>query len=128
MSYQLVKNLHIVCVYLTLLSFSGRIILRFFYPVLLKLKVIKVLPHIIDTVLLISAIYLASYWMNSLQMWLVVKIALLIVYILLGHKALSTRQSIAESIAYSVFALVTFIVIIGVAITKSSIGWLSFWI
>ncbi len=55
-------------------------------PALLAHRPVKILPHLVDTVLLISAVaLLVAYGWNPLaQPWLVAKIALLLVYIVLG--------------------------------------------
>ena len=88
---------------------------------------IKIVPHINDTLLLASAIYLAvAFQWNPLQQpWLAAKIIGLFVYIGLGFVVMrlgKTKQS--KAIAW-VLALVTFAYMMSVAFSKSPLGFLA---
>ncbi|HJV60068.1 MAG TPA: SirB2 family protein, partial [Albitalea sp.] len=87
----------------------------------------KTLPHVIDTVLLASAIVLA--WMLRLNPattpWLLAKIIGLLVYIALGMVALKPSRPAPVRAAAWVAALLTFGYIVSVAITKTPLGVLS---
>ena len=88
---------------------------------LLTVRWVKVSPHIIDTVLLASAILLASQWgWSALQMpWLMVKITALLVYIVLGSLALRPGHSQSVRITAWLAAIITFGYIVLVAMTKT---------
>ena len=88
-------------------------------PLPKALKVLKVLPHINDTVLLSCAIgMLALIGLNPFTTpWLLVKIVALLVYIALGTVCMrsppgSKRQAISFVAAISVFA---YIVLVGLS-------------
>ena len=117
-----IKNLHVFCAVLTIIGFFSRGLLRLLYPTALSNKLIKITPHIVDTVLLLSAIALASQWMHSIQYWLIVKIVALIFYILLGHKALDRNLAKPQSAMAFGAALFVFSFIFSVAVTKSTLG------
>ena len=116
-----VKIIHITCALISISGFVGRGILMIRESSLLSARWIKVLPHINDTVLLVSAIILASQWgWSALQMpWLLTKIMALLVYIALGVLALKKgRNKVIRTSAW-LAAILTFSYIIAVAITKN---------
>ena len=84
----------------------------------------KTLPHIIDSVLLLSALTLA--WMLRLtpmdSPWLLAKIGGLVVYVGLGIVALRPGRSAAVRATAWVAALATAGWIVSVAMTKSVFG------
>lgn len=84
----------------------------------------KTLPHIVDTVLLVSALTLA--WMLRLTPgnapWLLAKVVGLVVYVGLGVVALRPGRSVAVRATAWVAALATAGWIVSVAITKSPLG------
>ena len=95
---------------------------------LLQHRLTKVLPHFVDTVLFAAGI--GMLWIMQLnpltQSWLLAKFAGLAAYIVLGTIALkrgSTRQVRALALAAAVAA---FAYVVGVALTKSPLGWLGF--
>ena len=90
----------------------------------------RTLPHIVDSVLLISALWLA--WTLRLTPtaapWLLAKIIGLVVYIGLGMVALKPTRPAPLRAAAWVAALATFGWIVSVAISKNPLGllaWLS---
>ena len=87
---------------------------------------VKVAPHIIDTLLLTSAIVLAVQMRISPMEhpWLMAKIIALLVYIGAGMVALRFGRSRNQRLAAWVFGLLTFLYIVSVALTKSVLGWL----
>jgi uncharacterized membrane protein SirB2 len=86
----------------------------------------KTLPHVVDTVLIVSAIALA--WMLRLSPvnapWIAAKIAGLLVYIALGVVALRAGRTRPIRAAAFVAALLTFGWIASVAITKDPRGFI----
>ena len=57
--YLLVKQLHVACVALSLAGFAARGALMLAGSPLLNARWVRVAPHVVDTVLLASAIWLA---------------------------------------------------------------------
>ena len=120
------KTIHVSCV---ILSFSG-FVLRGIWMLndspRLKARWSKVLPHLIDTALLISAL-LMLYVMNMSVLqndWLIAKISALFIYILLGMVALKyARTKKVRGMAWFM-GLIVFIYIASVALTKSIAGFL----
>lgn len=87
----------------------------------------KTLPHLIDSVLLASALALAfTLRLNpAATPWLLAKLVALVIYIVLGAMALKPRFSRVSRIAAFMAALATFGYIVSVAITKQPAGFLS---
>ncbi|MBN4075484.1 MAG: hypothetical protein COA71_08675 [SAR86 cluster bacterium] len=127
-SYFVFKTIHMT---FALLSISG-FLLRGYWMLqespLLQLKPVKILPHIIDTVLLLSAVALLFVLGFGLlnQGWLVHKIALLVVYIVLGMIALGNKYSRQKKITAFIGAVLVFFYIAGIAVTKTALSWLFF--
>ena len=94
-SYFFIKNIHILTVTLSLTGFLLRAWWRFNDPQKLALKSVRILPHINDTVLLLSAITLMIILEQypSTQNWLGGKILFLVFYIVAGAMTLKTRFS-----------------------------------
>lgn len=88
---------------------------------LLTVRWVKVSPHVIDTVLLTSAIMLASQWgWSALQMpWLMAKITALLIYIALGSLALRPGRPQSVRVTAWLAAIITFGYIVLVATTKN---------
>ena len=87
----------------------------------------RTLPHIVDTILLASAIGLV--WLLGVNPfgvpWLTAKIVGLIVYIVLGSVALRYGRSRRTRVAAWLAAMVTFGYIVSVAVTKDASGFLT---
>lgn len=88
---------------------------------LLQARVSRIAPHIIDTVLLVSAVVLVSRWgwMVLQQPWLITKIVALLVYIALGMIALREGRVMAVRIGAWLAAMLVFFYIVTVAMTKN---------
>lgn len=128
MLYLILKYAHVLAAVTTISGF----VLRGYWMLIesekLQHPVTRVAPHIIDTVFLLAGVGLI--WMLRLeplqQPWLLAKFTGLIVYVLLGAVAIRrgpTKQirTIALAGAVAVFAY-----IVGVALTRSPLSWLSF--
>lgn len=87
----------------------------------------KTLPHLVDTVLLLSALTMA--WMLRLSPtgapWLAAKIAGLVVYIVLGALALKPGRPWRVRAVFWLAALLVAVWIVSVAITKNPLGFLA---
>ena len=125
--YPLLKYTHIVTATLTFMGF----LLRGFWMLrgspLLDRRVVRILPHIVDTLFLATGIALiASLRLPVLnQPWLLAKFAALFGYIIFGSIAL--RRGRTPGIRASAFALaiVTYAYIVGTAINETALSWLS---
>ncbi len=90
-------------------------------------RVARTLPHLVDTVLLATAIALAwMLQMNPLTTpWLGAKIVGLLAYIGLGMVALKPGRPVGMRAAAWIAALLCFAQIVATAITKSPLGLLA---
>ncbi len=118
--YMMAKHLHLTAVVLSILLFVLRFIWAQMDPTALQRKWLKIVPHIIDTVLLGSAIWLcvliAQYPLVS--GWLTFKLLGLIAYIVLGVIALKKAKTAPMRWGSFVLALVVLGLTAKVALTK----------
>lgn len=121
MSFATIKIIHIICMILSYILFSLRGIWMIQGSSLLKLKWVKVLPHVIDTILLISAITLVAMIQQypGFNIWISVKIGALLLYILLGMMAFRFGKTRKIKIISWILAQIVFFYIVLVAITKN---------
>lgn len=125
MSLITIKYLHISCALLsyTLFVLRGFWMLR--ASAMLQHKLTKILPHIIDTALLLSAIALA-YQMSLSPLespWLMAKIIALLAYIGLGTIALKRGKTRKIRISTWLAAQLVFIYIVAVAFSHNPLPW-----
>lgn len=124
--YLALKHLHLTFVVLSLLAFFVRGIWLFMNSSMLSKKWVKILPHIVSTILLVSGIVLAVHLSMSpgSQPWLMAKIIGLIAYIGLGVAAFKVPNPNVRK-ALWVSALIVFAYIVSVAISKNPLGFFS---
>ncbi|QEY26550.1 SirB2 family protein [Neisseria zalophi] len=87
MQYLIVKHSHITFVVLTIFLFNLRFWLRFIRPEKPLPKILKVIPHINDTLLLFTGLWLMKithFTPFANANWLGVKLLILLAYIFLG--------------------------------------------
>ena len=120
------KTIHVICVLLSISGFFVRGIWMMQGSARLKQRWVKTTPHIIDTLLLTSAIVLAVQWKISPfeQPWLMAKIIALLVYIGAGMVALRFGRTMTVRVSAWLFGLLVFSYIGSVAVSKSVLGWL----
>lgn len=120
MEYLTLKHFHMGCAALSgsLFLVRGAWMLR--DSARLHDRWVRIAPHMIDTLLLASAITLAvwSGQYPGVQGWLTAKVAALIIYIVLGTVALKRGRT--KMVRFSAFigALAVFGYIVAVALTK----------
>ena len=121
--YLALKHIHLTFVALSLLAFVVRGIWLFMNSSMLGKKWVKILPHIISTILLVSGIALAVQLNMSpgSQPWLMAKIIGLVVYIGLGVAAFKVPNPTARKLLW-VSALIVFAYIVSVADSKNPLG------
>ena len=125
---ELIKTLHVSCVILSFSGFFLRGIWMMLDSALLANRWVKILPHIVDTGLLLSAVFLVYSLRLSVfdHEWLWAKIIALVVYVLLGTVALKRGKTKKIKILALVLAIIIFLYIVSVAVTKSVFGFISF--
>jgi len=126
--FEATKLLHVSCAFLSI----GGFFLRGFWMVLdnalLQHRLSKVVPHIVDTLLLGSAIAMLVMWQVSPMEvnWLLAKIIALLVYIGLGMVALRFGRTRGAKVTAWLAALLTAAYIVSVAYAKSPWGFLGY--
>lgn len=126
MTYLALKYLHVTCVVLSGLGFCLRGWLMLTESPLLKARLARIAPHLIDTLLLGSALTMAflSAQYPFAQDWLTAKLGGLLAYILLGTMALKRGRTKAARTRYFIAALFAYAYIVSVALNRSPLGWL----
>lgn len=116
----IVKTIHIVCALLSISGLMVRGVMTIKGSPFLTTWAVKKLPHLVDSVLLICAIILASQWgWAALEMpWLLTKLVALLVYISLGMIALRIGRSTPVRVTALLGAVTVFGYIVAVAVTK----------
>lgn len=128
MSYLLVKNLHTLAALLTITGFIVRGYWMMTSSEYLQHRVTRTVPHIVDTVFLLSGIaMLVMLSLNPLtQRWLLAKFAGLIAYVLLGTVAIRRGSTLRIRKTAFVAALAMFAYIVGVALSRSPASWMAY--
>ncbi|TMH34844.1 MAG: regulator SirB [Betaproteobacteria bacterium] len=123
-AYPTLKMVHVGSAVLSLALFSVRGAWMMVSPARLGQPWVKVVPHVVDTVLLGSAIALAIAIGNypGTHAWLTAKVAGLVAYVVLGSIALKRGRTRAIRVAAFFAALAVFAYIVSVAVTKSPAG------
>jgi uncharacterized membrane protein SirB2 len=123
MSYLAIKHLHMTAAILSGLFFTVRGIWMLTDSGLLKTRWAKVAPHVIDTVLLASALVMV-FWSGQypfVQGWLTAKVLALIAYIGAGMVALKYGKTKTVRVSAFIVALLIFVYILKVAVTRQVI-------
>lgn len=123
-TYELLKAMHVSCAFLSIAGFTLRGYWMITEDSRLRSRLTRVLPHLLDTLLLASAIGMLLVWQaNPLATgWLSAKLAALLLYIGLGMVAFRFGTTRAVRISAFAAALFTAFYIVTVAYTKSSLG------
>jgi len=120
-SYLALKHLHVTCVVLSGLGFGLRGAWMLVESPLRQHRLTRVLPHMVDTLLLGSAISMA--WMSGqypfVNGWLTAKLFGLLAYILLGMMALKRGRTGVIRQRYFGLALLAYAYIVGVALSRN---------
>ena len=122
MNYLALKHLHITFAVLS----GGFFLLRGLWMLLdsplLQRRWVRIVPHVVDTVLLASALGLV-FWSGQypfVQSWLTAKVLALLAYIVLGTIALKRGKTKGVRTFALLAALATFAYIVAVALTRQS--------
>jgi len=125
MSLLLLKSVHIFSVASSYALFFLRGIWNLYNSSIMGQRWIKIVPHVVDTLLIVSAIGLAItiHQYPFVDAWLTAKVIALLVYIMLGFVAFrgSMRKSIRIFVWLAAQAVFAYIVL--VAVTKNPVPW-----
>ena len=126
MTYLLIKSLHVITGVATISGFVLRGYWMMTQSDKLQLKIIRIAPHIIDTLFLLTGMALISVLhLNAFsEPWLLAKFTGLIGYIVLGTVAIKRGSTLQIRVVSFVGALAVFAYIVGVALAKSPASWL----
>lgn len=121
MPYIALKHLHLTFVALSGLLFLVRAIWMLRESPRLQQRWARIVPHIVDTLLLASAIGLAvaSHQYPGQMPWLTAKVVALVAYIVLGSIALKRGRTRRARILALAGAVASFAYIVAVALTKN---------
>ena len=119
--YLFAKHLHVACVVLSLAGFIARGGLMAAQSPLLQARFVRVAPHVVDTLLLASALWLS--WMLHqypfVHGWLTAKVLGLLAYIGFGTMALKRGRTRRARMGFFVLALCAAVYIVAVAVTRN---------
>ena len=110
-----IKYIHVILVILTFLSFSARVFWMYKGSMLLQNKAVKIIPHVIDAMLLLSGLSMAIMYYGAFykQSWLMLKLLAVIIYIFLGSVGLKYGKSMTiRLIAVTGAGLVFFYIVV----------------
>ncbi|NYT63955.1 SirB2 family protein [Alcaligenaceae bacterium] len=124
MNYLAIKHLHTTAATLSILFF----IIRAYWSVtgsgLLQRRVVKITPHIVDTVLLVCGVTLSvMLGAAGMQPWVLTKMVLLVVYIGVGTIAIKRGKTAKTRGVAAIIAIAIFFYIVGIALNKSPASW-----
>ena len=121
MIYSALKATHMSCALASFALFFTRGIWMFSHPERLKRARIRIVPHVIDSLLMLSAIGLVAVTQQypGELVWLNVKIACLLLYIGLGMAAFRFLKDRRWKFIAWALALVTFTYIVLVAVKRT---------
>jgi uncharacterized membrane protein SirB2 len=125
--YSALKTIHVTTAALTFVSFALRGIWMLIGSPWLERRAVRIAPHVIDAVLLISAIglMLQLHQYPGTHGWLTAKLLAIVSYIMLGSIALRRgRTRTVRTVAW-VVALGVFAYIVAVALTRNALPFLS---
>jgi len=124
-AYLAVRALHIGCAALSIAGFAARGALMLTGSPLLRRRFVRIAPHVVDTILLASAVWLAWFLGQSplVHGWIAAKVLALLAYIVLGMVALRRGRTKAVRVTAFAAALATAAYIVAVALTRDATPW-----
>ncbi len=122
--YEIAKAIHVTCAVASGAGFVARGLLMLRGSPLLQARIVRLLPHLVDTTLLAAAVaMLAIARLDPRDApWLLAKIIALLVYIVLGAIALKRGRTRTIRAAAYAGALATLGYIAMVAVTRAPAG------
>ena len=125
MIFSMLKYVHVAAVIASFALFFLRGLWMMAAPGKLAARWVQMVPHVIDTVLLVSAIALAAVTTQYpfVQPWLTAKVLALLVYILLGTVAIRRGRTRRVRVVAWILALTVFGYMIAVARARVPFPW-----
>ena len=125
MTYVILKYTHVAAVVASFTLFFVRGLWMMTAPEKLAVRWVRVVPHVIDTVLLVSAIALAAITAQYpfVQQWLTAKVLALLTYILLGTVAIRRGRTRRVRVVAWILALLVFGYMVAVARARVPFPW-----
>jgi uncharacterized membrane protein SirB2 len=119
--FTIVKSIHMITLTITILGFILRGVWMMRGSPLLQARLVKIVPHVNDTILLLSAVsagaLIGQY--PFVDAWLTAKIMGALAYIVLGAIALTYGRTMQIRLVAFVGALLCFAYVVAVAATKN---------
>jgi uncharacterized membrane protein SirB2 len=114
----MLKHIHLLFVALVVLGFFGRVALAQLKPELLQHKWIKLSPHVLAGLLLLTGIALVfqGNWLSNSYAWIVAKLILMGVFIALG--LVTMREQGTKRWQAFAGALLSLFLIVKIAVAK----------
>ncbi len=128
MSYLAVKHAHMMFALISITLFMLRAWLAVPSPARINSKLLKILPHVNDTLLLALGVWLA---VQSQQIpfgnspWLTAKVIGLVLYIVIGTIAIKRGKTRGQRLGAALASIAIFAWIYGAAVSKSPLSWLA---
>ena len=124
-AYRAIRALHVGCAVLSIAGFAARGALMLADSRLLQARFVRIAPHVVDTVLLASAVWLAWFLGQSpfVHGWITAKVLALVLYIVLGMFALRRARTKRVRIVAFGGALAAAAYIVAVALTRDATPW-----
>jgi uncharacterized membrane protein SirB2 len=124
-AYVFVRALHIGCAALSIAGFAARGMLVLVDAPLSRRRFVRIAPHVVDTVLLASAVWLAWFigQVPFVHGWITAKIFALLAYIVLGMFALRRGRTRRVRAAAFAAALASAGYIVWVALARDATPW-----
>jgi uncharacterized membrane protein SirB2 len=121
-SYIILKYIHIATAFVSIVGFAVRWIWMIQSSPILQKRWVRIVPHINDTVLLLSAIALVMMTSQypGPATWINAKIVALLAYIILGTVALKRGMTKRIRVISGILAILTFFYIAMVALSKNA--------
>lgn len=128
MSVMAIKHAHMMFALISITLFILRAWLAVPSPARIKSKVLKILPHIIDTLLLGLGVWLAVLTKQipfDNSPWLTAKVIGLVLYIVVGTIAIKRGKTRGQRLIATLASIAIFAYIYGAAVSKSPLSWLA---
>jgi uncharacterized membrane protein SirB2 len=124
-AYLAIRTLHIACAAISITGFAARGALMFADSPLLRHRFVRIAPHVVDTLLLASAVWLAWFLgqVPFVHGWITAKIFALLAYIVLGMFALRRGRTRRARAAAFAAALASAGYIVWVALARDATPW-----
>ncbi|TAL91550.1 MAG: regulator SirB [Candidimonas sp.] len=123
MNYFIIKQLHVSAAALSIIFFVVRAYWSITSSGLLARRIVRILPHVIDTVLLVCGVIL-TFMLGGLQPWIIAKLVALVLYIGIGTIAIKRGKTPGTRGAAALIAIAIFFYIVGVAIRHNPMSWM----